>query len=75
MCMSLKADAFIAFRKIAMGKRKDRILLNQHSEVKTIKEIADALKNTQMVNGKPSRPSTHTIYSFQGKDSCSLGRS
>ena len=73
--MSLKDDAFIAFRKIAMGKRKDRILLNQHSEVKTIKEIADALKNTQMVNGKHSRPSTHIIYSFQGKDSCSLGRS
>ena len=49
--MSLKADAFTAFRKVAMTKRKDRILLGQHSEVVTVKAIADALKNTTMVNG------------------------
>ena len=50
--MSLKATAFTAFRKKAMVTRKDRIIQHTHSEVTTIKEIADVLKNTTMVNGK-----------------------
>ena len=42
--MTLKADAFVAFRKLAMLSRKERILKNSHSEVATLKEIADVLK-------------------------------
>ena len=52
MCMSLKKDLFVEFRKTQMEKRKDRVMQASNSQVITIGEIAEALKKTSMVNGK-----------------------
>ena len=49
--MSLKTQEFLAFRKKALIQRKERVMKSTNSEITTIKEIAEALKNTSMVNG------------------------
>ena len=55
-CMSLKTTEFTSFRKKALISRKERVMKSSHSEVITIKEIADALKSTSMVNGRSRLP-------------------
>ena len=52
--MTLRKDKFLVLRKNAMEERKERVTQCSNSEVTTISEIAEALKKTSMINGKPA---------------------
>ncbi len=51
--MTVKGEAFKKMRLTATKERKERILKNTNEEVTSLNEIAEQLRRTAMVNGKP----------------------
>jgi hypothetical protein len=50
--MTLATAAFRKFREKALAERKEKYSLKHNLEVSTTKEIAEALKRTNLIPGK-----------------------